>query len=370
VEYTKRLKKPETLADADSRFIRLLDTDVRWKESRPEISSSANEDNRRCLILVHGFGASLFTFQKIMGKLATTTQSIVRAFDLPAFGLTQRSKNRRLYSIRAMSEITDQFAGLSQTPGRGNVILGHSMGALVALTATTRFQRHVSALILVSPAISFQQKRLPKRHSIKHRLRAMLLPLRYALATAQVTLRLVTAQTARVFFPVFQGLLRLVVGQKRLWEYGLKMAVEDPSTITEDTLIGYRLPDRVMDWDRALLTFIINRFQAAFSLKEFFDEIRQIVHGRAIEDYSEMLERLKKSNIPVLIIHGADDRIVPVSNSEQLAEFLGCELSVFERCGHIPQEEMPDQFADCIASFLTQTDSRSRSLQPVGFSAF
>lgn len=369
IEYTKRLRKPETLADAGSRFVRIDGTNVRWKESRTESPSSVERAARSCLILLHGFGASLFTFRYVMDQIATRTYSNVRAFDLPAFGLTQRSFDRHLYSLESMARISAQFAAMSQQSGQETYILGHSMGALVALMMTMRSQHKVGALILVSPAISFLERKAAKKNSIAHRIRAILLPLRYVLATAQTTFRLVAAQFVRVLSPVFRGLLRLVVGQKRLWQYGLTLAVKDPDKVRESTLRGYRLPDRVIGWDRALLTFLINRFQGFLSVGEFFSEIHGLVHGKAVEDYSRMLEDLKKSSLPVLIIHGADDRIVPVGNSKQLAEYLGCELVIIEECGHIPQEEKPDQFVECIARFLTHSSAESRSMQPVGLSA-
>jgi len=57
-------------------------------------------------------------------------------------------------------------------------------------------------------------------------------------------------------------------------------------------------------------------------------------------------------NIRVLLVHGQQDALVPVSNSRRLAALLGCRLIEVERCGHQPQEEVPEQFAKWVADFV------------------
>ncbi len=61
------------------------------------------------------------------------------------------------------------------------------------------------------------------------------------------------------------------------------------------------------------------------------------------------------TRIPVLIIHGKSDRLVPLSNSSRLAPLLpGCELLVMGRTGHNPQEEQPLLFAAAVTEFLNR----------------
>jgi pimeloyl-ACP methyl ester carboxylesterase len=57
--------------------------------------------------------------------------------------------------------------------------------------------------------------------------------------------------------------------------------------------------------------------------------------------------------MPVLVVTGDDDRIVPTANSVQLAgEIPGANLEVMTACGHVPQEECPDKFMEAMQSFL------------------
>ena len=61
---------------------------------------------------------------------------------------------------------------------------------------------------------------------------------------------------------------------------------------------------------------------------------------------------------PVLVVHGADDRIVPVAAGEYFAEHLpDVRFEVFEETGHWLQLERPQRFADGLRSFLKETTS-------------
>ncbi len=70
---------PQELADADSRFIEVNNITVHYKDmGRGE----------RTFLLLHGFGASAFSWREVMEPLSGHGR--VAAFDRPAFGLTER----------------------------------------------------------------------------------------------------------------------------------------------------------------------------------------------------------------------------------------------------------------------------------------
>lgn len=55
----------------------------------------------------------------------------------------------------------------------------------------------------------------------------------------------------------------------------------------------------------------------------------------------------------VLIMTGDTDRIVPAWNAERLARAIpGSVFEVIKKCGHLPQEEKPDEFIAVVAKFL------------------
>jgi pimeloyl-ACP methyl ester carboxylesterase len=64
-------------------------------------------------------------------------------------------------------------------------------------------------------------------------------------------------------------------------------------------------------------------------------------------------ERLSELKVPVLVITGDDDRIVPTEQSVRLAsEIPGAKLAVLPGCGHVPHEECPEAFLDALKEGL------------------
>lgn len=97
------LLDPALLADPDSMFCEFKGVHIHHKVCAPEsqsqnpsqnqISSQLPDQTKKVgfpMILLHGFGASLFSWSRVMKPLAELTGSKVLAFDRPAFGLTSR----------------------------------------------------------------------------------------------------------------------------------------------------------------------------------------------------------------------------------------------------------------------------------------
>lgn len=58
--------------------------------------------------------------------------------------------------------------------------------------------------------------------------------------------------------------------------------------------------------------------------------------------------------LQVLIIHGESDALVPRWNSQKLAALLGADFEVYQDCGHMPMEEMPDRFISTVGKFVAR----------------
>ena len=57
----------------------------------------------------------------------------------------------------------------------------------------------------------------------------------------------------------------------------------------------------------------------------------------------------------MLVVHGANDRIMPVAAGEYFAEHLpNSEFHVFGETGHWLQLEQPQRFADLVRAFLKE----------------
>ena len=57
---------------------------------------------------------------------------------------------------------------------------------------------------------------------------------------------------------------------------------------------------------------------------------------------------------PTLIVHGREDRVIPVGNALTLFEWIGpSQLHLFGRCGHWTQIEHAEMFNRLVMDFLS-----------------
>lgn len=88
----EELLEPEALADPDSCFYEFNGVKIHHKVCHHGAKGEEADAGKigLPLILLHGFGASVFSWDRVMRPLARLVGSKVLAFDRPAFGLTSR----------------------------------------------------------------------------------------------------------------------------------------------------------------------------------------------------------------------------------------------------------------------------------------
>jgi len=75
------------------------------------------------------------------------------------------------------------------------------------------------------------------------------------------------------------------------------------------------------------------------------------------QNYDEVLAKLHTVTVPTFILWGREDTVIPVSVGEQLHQAIpNSTLEVVEQCGHVPQEEKPDETIARISKFLATTN--------------
>jgi pimeloyl-ACP methyl ester carboxylesterase len=96
-------------------------------------------------------------------------------------------------------------------------------------------------------------------------------------------------------------------------------------------------------------------------LRELYDKewnSYQDEQKRLLGELPENQERFKsfsqfnKSNF--LVIWGEDDAVFPLKSGQELAEFLGCELISYKRCGHLAPAEKSRKFNRSLKKFLNR----------------
>lgn len=288
----KNTTSAAALADVDSRFV-----DVQGVSLHTKVYGSGTP----VMILLHGFGASTFSWREVVESLSRHGTVIV--YDRPAFGLTQRPlagewQGESPYSPQMQPEL---LIGLMDALGVEKAILvGNSAGGTVAVQTALLYPQRVQTLVLVDAAILSDGAGAP----------------------AWARWILDTPQAARL------GPLAVRSLETRGVEF-LKTAWHDPTKITEDVLEGYRKPLRVENWDKSLWELT-----------------------RASQP-SGLRAQLSTLNLPVLVVTGDDDRIVPTAQSLELAGLIpGAELVVFKNCGHVPHEECPADFLAAVEPFI------------------
>lgn len=81
--------------------------------------------------------------------------------------------------------------------------------------------------------------------------------------------------------------------------------------------------------------------------------IRSSINLRGVRKEGYIMERLKSSNVPLMTVWGAEDRIIPVAHAEDVRlELPQSIVEVIPECGHWPQMEKPDLFNPMLISFL------------------
>lgn len=75
--------------------------------------------------------------------------------------------------------------------------------------------------------------------------------------------------------------------------------------------------------------------------------------SRALQRRPDQQKTLRRANLPLLIIAGAEDRLVPVRRQDFAAQLAPYgKLTVIEGAGHLPMLEQPETVTAAIEAFL------------------
>lgn len=242
------------------------------------------------VFLLHGFGSSLQTWDAWSDALSTDHRVI--RFDLPGFGLTGPDPTGDYTDARAMQVL----AALMDRLGIAHAsLIGNSMGGRIAWEFAAANPTRVHRLVLISPD-GFASPGIEYGKAVEVPLMVRMLP--YMLPTA---------------------LLRM----------SLAPAYADPAHMTGAMVQRYR--------DMLLAPGVRDAVIA---------RMRQVV-------LTDPVPRLRGLHVPVLLLWGQKDAMIPVSNAaDYRAALPDSTLAILPDLGHVPQEEAPAISLPPVRAFL------------------
>jgi pimeloyl-ACP methyl ester carboxylesterase len=250
------------------------------------------------ILLIHGFGTSTYTWRNIAPALAEKHRVI--AVDLKGFGQSDKPMDDR-YSVFDQAELLAQL--IKDEDLRDLTVVGHSFGGgvalLLALEAKGDLKGRIKKLVLLD-TIAYPQ-------SIPVFFKMLDMPV-----MSQIGVRMVPPSV-----------------QTRV---ALQIAYFDDSKIGDEEVEAYAAPLRTAAGKHAII-----------------HSARQIVP----EGIEELAARYRTIELPTLIVWCDHDRIVPLEVGLKLRRTLpNSSLKIVQDCGHMPQEEQPEQTLDLIGAFL------------------
>ena len=244
------------------------------------------------VILLHGFGASLHTWEPWAHALSTDYRVI--RFDLPGFGLTGADPTGDYGDARAVQVLIALMDRLAIARAS---LVGNSIGGRIAWKFAAQQPARIDKLVLISPD-GFASPGF--EYGKKARVPVLVKLMRYALPTAMVRSSLAPA-------------------------YG------DPSKLTDALVTRYR--------DLMLAPGIRDAMIA---------RMEQVM----LEDPEPLLRRIQA---PTLLVWGAKDAMIPIRNAaDYLRDLRDAKLVALPGLGHVPQEEAPAVSLEPVRAFLAQ----------------
>ena len=251
------------------------------------------------LLLVHGLLGYSFSWRFAIPTLAQ--HATVYTVDLMGTGFSDRPPGLDC-SFKASAERLLRFmdaTGLSSCD-----LLGTSHGGAVSMMTAALAPDRIRRLILVDPVNPWSA------HGK----------------------RLTVFLSNPLIAPLFAGLGPRLPMLHEHYHHGM---FGDQRRIPADSLEGYRKPMRTPgSWEYALAV--------ARSW------------NRDLKELESVLPRIK--NIPTLLIWGtADTAVDPASALPLKQRFSDCQLVLFEGVGHLPYEEVPEEFNRAVMKFLSES---------------
>jgi pimeloyl-ACP methyl ester carboxylesterase len=264
------------------------------------------------LVCVHGLSGSALNWIAVGPALAERHR--VFALDLRGFGRTPLGSGTRLRDNR---RLLDLF--LREVVGGPAVVVGNSMGGLLAVLQAAAAPETVSGLVLVDPALPWRGHR----------------PFELSLWT------------------FFGSLLTPLLGEATLGWNGRRLGAERVvlGVLEACCVDASRVP---RDMVRALVDQETERFASPRSFRALAQASRSLLWALGRRGLTRTYARVA---VPTLLVHGAKDRLIPAAFSVAIGRRFGWQVEVLPDVGHVPMMEVPVDFTRVALGWLDSVES-------------
>ncbi|XP_020277058.1 uncharacterized protein LOC109851384 [Asparagus officinalis] len=282
------------------------------------VSTNVVENAKFAVVLVHGFGGGVFSWRHVMGVLARQVGCPVVAFDRPGWGLTSRLRrkdweDRQMPNPYTLESQVDLLISFCLSMGFTSVVfVGHDDGGLLALKTAEKLRASSETILIevkgvVLLSVSLSREVIP--------------------AFARILLH-TTLGKKHVVRPLLRTEITQVIN-RRAWYNSTKLTVE--------VLNLYKAPLCVEGWEEALHE--IGRLSCELVLSP--------------QNAAALLKSVE--DVPILVIAGAEDALVPLKSTQAMAsKLVNSRLVAISGCGHLPHEECPKALLAALQPFITR----------------
>jgi len=247
--------------------------------------NGADQGSGEPMLMIHGWGGGASNFRRLWPSIATRYRCI--APDLPGWG--DSDKPRVPYTFEWYADwLAELLETRSASPA---LVVGHSMGATIALFFALRHPDKVRKLAILNPIIRGSDG--------------------------------VKRETRLLSMPGFRRVAYWMTSQRWFLRFISRNFTERTEGLDEKDLL------------------LVGK-------GTFASMIRTIKALKAVD----LTGSLKSVAVPTLVIGADADREIPVEQSRLAAGIPGARLEMLKGCGHVSPLERPDEVAGLLVNFF------------------
>ena len=257
-----------------------------------------DEGKGKPIILLHGFGANIFTWRYLYPELTKSNRVI--AVDMKGFGQSDKPYDDA-YSPFDQADLIVQL--IEHMRLKNLTLVGHSFGGGVALATYFKMQSRNPKII----------KRLALLDSLAYKQ-----PIPFFLHVMRM--------------PIISDLGIAMIAPEVHTRASLAFSYHKQHRITQEAINNYAQP--------------YYSYAGAYAAKRTAEQIQP-------DDLDNYITRYPTIKVPTLLIWCKHDRVVPVINGLKLYTVLpNSDFQIIQDCGHIPQEESPTETVSKLLKFM------------------